>query len=127
VLQRRPIVSVESVEEDYAMLDADDYEIDAPAGMLRRLWDDLPASWRTTKLVVSYTAGWDKVPRGLKTAAGQLARLYWFRGSRDPALKQMAIPGVIERQYYATTAIADPDIPTQVMDMLSPFINTVVG
>ncbi len=126
IVQRRPIVTVDSIVEDELPLAADtDYEFDAGAGLIRRLWNDLPAAWRTTKVVVTYTAGWQEVPQDLKTVALRLLRQYRFREVRDLDVRQFSIPGVIERQYAHT--VADPDIPAELIDMLTPFINHQVG
>lgn len=126
VLARRPIVSVASIVEDENTLETDDFEIHSGAGLLLRLWDDLPASWLPTKVIVGYTAGWATVPDGLRTAAERLARYYWFRDTRDPALKQISIVGVASRQ-FETQPATDPDVPGDVMDMLGPFVNTAIG
>lgn len=127
VLSRRPITQVKSVEEAGTVLNpATDYETLAAAGMLRRLLNDEPAHWGSGKVIVQYTAGWETVPEGLKLAAERLARAYWFQQSRDPAVRQINIPGVIERQYWISAA-SDPDIPKEIMDMLGPYRNTAVG
>jgi len=127
LLARRPIVSVTSIEEDGIALDPADYEILAASGMLRRLSGDAPRSWSLAgKIVVVYVAGWATVPESLKFAAEQLARVYWFQQTRDPALKQISIPGVIERQFWVDTS-NDHDIPQDVMDILEPYRNRSVG
>jgi hypothetical protein len=126
VLGRRPIVSVASIVEDCYTLDADDFEIHSGAGMLLRLWDDFPACWLPVKVVVGYTAGWATVPDGLRTAAERLARYYWFRDMRDPALKQISLAGIGSRSFESQPA-TDPDVPADVMDMLAPFVNTAIG
>lgn len=128
VLARRPIVLVPSVEENGVILDNDDdYAIEAGAGILLRLNGDSPGRWlRGSKIVVTYSAGWGTVPQDLKLAAEQLARGYWFEGTRDPALRQISVPGVIERQFWVGSA-SDPAVPQDVIDMLGPYRNILVG
>jgi hypothetical protein len=126
VLSRRPIVSVTSVTEDGTALTSADYEIFASKGALRRLTGATAMFWYAATTVIVYDAGWDTVPTDIKFAAEQLARAYWFQNARDPALRQISVPGVIERQYWVGSA-GDPDIPQNVMDMLSPYMNPAIG
>ena len=128
ILARRPLVAVSSVQEGAVTLtEATDYVVDGGTGILRRVINDLPASWlRRSTIIVQYQAGWNVVPDGLKMAAEQLARVYWFQNSRDPALKQISVPGVIERQYWVGAA-SDPAVPQDVIDMLGPYRNLLIG
>lgn len=124
ILARLPIVSVTSVVEDGTTLVAADYEILSAAGMLRRLSDDVPGRWETAKIVVVYKAGWATVPAGLKLAAERLMRNYWYDGSRDPAVREIEVPGVMRRSFWVG-ASSDPDIPREIMDLLAPYLNPV--
>jgi hypothetical protein len=127
VLARRPIVSIAEISEDGVdLVQGTDYEIVADAGMVRRLWFDQPSPWRLGKIIVTYTAGWDTVPEGLKFGAAELARTYWYQSERDPAVRQVNIPGVISRSYFGAGA-ADPDIPLAVADALRPYINEAIA
>jgi hypothetical protein len=126
VLSRRPIVAVTSVTEDGTALTSADYEIFASKGALRRLTSATATFWYAMTTVIVYDSGWDIVPSDLKFAAEQLARAYWFQNSRDPALRQISVPGVIEKQFWVG-ASGDPDIPQNVMDMLSPYMNPAIG
>lgn len=125
-LSRRPITAIIGVTEDDIAVDSADYEILAATGMLRRLCNDDAVCWRGCKIVVSYTAGWATVPSGLKLAAEQLLRSYWYDASRDPGLRQIEVPGVISKQFWVGSS-ADPDIPDNVLDMLEPFMNPALG
>lgn len=126
LLARRPVVSVTSVTEDDVAVAAGDYEILASAGSLRRLCDDAPTHWLAAKTVVVYVAGWATVPDGLKRAAEELARQYYFEGSRDPAAREVEIPGVIRRSYWVGSA-SEPDIPQSIMDALMPYKYPAIG
>lgn len=127
ILSRRHVVTIVSVTENDTTLDATDYEIVAGAGLLRRLMNDQPCRWWGTKIIVSYTAGFATVPSGLKLAAEQLLRNYWYQNTRDPTVRQINVPGVVERTYFQGGTTGDPDIPQDVMDMLRPYMNVVIG
>jgi len=75
ILSRRPVVTVSSVVEDGTTLAATDYEVDASAGLLKRLSGDEYTCWSCGKIVVAYSAGWETVPEDLKEAASKLARV----------------------------------------------------
>ena len=123
IVSRRPIVDVISVVEAGVTLDpAADFEIRAGTGQLIRLYDDQPAHWARDKIVVQYDAGWEKVPDGLKGAVEELMQLYWNDVTRDPLLKSVNVPGVLERQYWIGSP-TDPAIPQSVLDRLGPYIN----
>jgi hypothetical protein len=127
VLSRRPIVSVSSVDESGTMLDPADYQIVPSKGELIRLFNGLPSSWwRGQKITIVYEAGWEAVPENLKRAAEQLARDYWFQQARDPAVRQINVPGVVERQYWVGSP-NDPDISQEIMDMLRDYRNVILG
>lgn len=122
ILARRPIVSVQSIVEAGNTLDSSDYEIHASAGTLIRLFNDAPSHWARDKIVVSYTAGWDIVPQGLKRAAERLVQLYWFEIGIDPAVRQENVAGVYSQTRWIGS-VTDPSIPQEVMDDLGPYIN----
>jgi hypothetical protein len=127
VLARRPIVSVSSVTEDGTAVDADDYELDAAAGLLYRLSGDVRTCWPCGKIVVAYAAGWETVPEDLKLAASKLAAVLWSEGERvDPNLKRDRVDGVGEKEYWVSPS-DDPLIPSEVMDLLTPYLNHWVG
>jgi hypothetical protein len=121
-LSRRPIVAITSVVEAGTTLVAADYEVRAGSGGLMRLFNGNPMEWARGLVVVSYDAGWDTVPEGLKRAAEKLMRLYWFKDGRDPNVRQINIPGVMEVQRWIG-ASNDPSISQDVMDDLGPYIN----
>lgn len=124
-LSRRPVVSVASVVEAGTTLAVTSYEIRAGTGGLIRLNSDAPAQWAADKIVVVYDAGWDTVPDGLKRAAEQLMQVYWSQQANDPLVKQISIPGVLERQFWIGSS-SDPAIPQNVMDALGPYMNLLV-
>jgi hypothetical protein len=121
LLARRPIVSVVSIVEDLATLQAADYEIVADAGYIRRLCDDRVTLWSAEKITVVYAAGWDVVPDDLSLAAAKLAAVFWTEGRKiDPSLKRVKIEGISEREYWVPPT-SDPAIPREVCDLLRDF------
>lgn len=121
-LSRRPIASVASVVEAGVTLDPGSFEIRAGTGALVRLNNDVPMQWARNKIVIVYDAGWDVVPDGLKRAAEQLMQIYWSQQVKDPLVRQVSIPGVLERQFWIGAA-TDPAVPQDVMDDLGPYMN----
>lgn len=119
VLARRPIVSITSIVEDDETLDADDYEIEASAGMLRRL-DDIgcPTTWSyRSKITVVYAAGWATVPADLKFAAAKFVQALTQEGDRDPLLKSESIDGVGSFEWWVDPTRSSV-VPADVMDIL---------
>lgn len=57
-----------------------------------------------------------------KRAAEDLMTIYWSEGFKDPLLRSVNVPGVLERQ-YRIGARTDPAIPQSVIDKLGPYIN----
>lgn len=127
VLSRRPVTAIASVTADGTALDADDYETEDGAGLLYRLSGDCRTDWCAAKVVVAYTAGWPVVPQDLALAASKLAAAVWAEGRRaDPNLRSEEIPGVITQTWWVGPK-DDPAIPGEVMDLLAPYINSVIG
>ena len=117
VLSRRPVVSVTSVTEIDAALTSADYEIEAGAGLLRRLAAGRPWCWPCRKVVIVYQAGWQTVPDDLKLAAAKFVQAEWQQGSRDPLLRRVKVEGISEREYWVDPT-KDSVIPAEVMDIL---------
>lgn len=123
ILSRRPIVKINSIVEAGITLDpTSDIEVRGAEGALIRLIDDKPAQWARDKIVVNYDAGWAVVPDGLKRAAEELMTFYWSEGFKDPLLRSINVPGVVEKQYWIGSP-SDPAIPQSVLDKLGPYIN----
>lgn len=126
VLSRRPVVAINSIVEAGVTLDPTvDIEIRGAEGSLIRLIDDKPAHWARDKVVINYDAGWDTVPDGLKRAVEEMMTFFWSEGFKDPLMRSLNIPGVVEKQYWIGSPSA-PAIPQSVMDKLGPYINTLV-
>ncbi len=121
VLARWPLVSVTSITEDSVALTASDYEPDAAPGFLYRLASDTRVEWSTAKTTVVYVAGWATVPEDLKLAAKKLASFYWSQQVRDPLIRGITIPDVIEKQFWVGDSTKGRGIPEDVANLLRPF------
>jgi len=128
VLSRRPVTAITSVVVDDVTYDADEYEIHAARGILRRLIDDAPAGWAGEKITVVYTAGWATVPPSLKAAAMKSVRILWSEdgpnAKADPNLKRTRIEGVGEQEFWVGAA-SDPLLSMEIQELLAPFRNDV--
>lgn len=127
VLARRPVTAVTSITENGTLLDSSAYEADAAAGLLYRLSSDTRICWPGVKIVAVYQAGWATVPSDLALAAAKLAKHFWAEGRRsDPNLRSEEIPGVISKTWWVGPK-DDPAIPGEVLDLLAPYRNHVIG
>jgi hypothetical protein len=126
ILSRRPIVSVISVVEAGVTLDPSCYDVFPGAGILLRLLNGYPSWWVPEQVIVSYVAGFATIPQALKRAANKMMRLYWYENTRDPLLKSISVPNVIEKTFWIG-GTADPALPQDVMDDLAPFLNPCMG
>lgn len=136
-LRRFPIASVTSVIEDNAVeddgitpltVDPSDYEIDPTAGLLWRLLCDHPSFWYAGKIAVTYVGGYDlptTVDLRLQQACLLLLKHRWAARGRDPMLRQVSIPGIIERQYWVGSPGAS-DMPPEAASLLESFRERVV-
>jgi hypothetical protein len=104
-------------------LASSDYEFDVAAGLVWRLLSDRRAEWPYGKVTVGYTAGYvlpASVPSSLEKGCLILVRTYYHDSKRDPAVRQVNIPGVMERSYWVGSP-TDPALPKDVTDLLDPF------
>lgn len=127
ILPRKPVAEITSIVENGATLGDDAYDVNAAAGLIKRLSGDVETKWPSGKIVIVAECGWDTVPDDMKLAAAKLAALVWSEGERvDPNLKRVNIPGVEEREYWVAPNL-DALLPQEILDLLSPYINRVVG
>jgi hypothetical protein len=99
-----------------------DYEFDAACGLLFRLSAGERTKWCCSKLIVNYIAGWSSVPEDMKMAASKLVNEAFTTGSRDPNLKRLFIPGVVEKDFWVSPK-DDPLMSGEVCALLAPYVN----
>jgi hypothetical protein len=116
-----PIVSVDLVIRDGITLAPDDYRISPDVGQLLMLSGDTPCSWYGQRIEVTYTGGWvdlTDVPANVAAACTTLVSYRRSSRARDPALRQISVPGVMDRIYYsapvASGAGASSGLPSEV-------------
>ena len=127
VLSRRPVTAIASITLNGEAMAADGYEFDAGAGLLYRLDGDNRSWWMgSSKVVVTYTAGYADVPVDIRMAAKKMVTEMWAATTRDPNLKRVVIEGIGEREYWVPPT-TDPLVSSEVMDLLAPYRNVWVA
>lgn len=130
ILNRTPVVSITSAEEDDVAVDSDEYEVDKPIGALYRLDSSgYRSCWQFCKSAeVVYSGGWKMpgesgrtLPEGIEAACVALVRSYWFNRTRDPLVKSEEIPGVMSQSYWIGGVGQSGELPPDVISMLHPF------
>lgn len=125
-LARRPVSDIDSVTVDGTALDADEYEVDATAGLLYRLnGDDERMAWSAGKVVVVYTAGYallDSLPHGIERACLLLLRSYVSAAARDPMMKAEQVDGVGRMEYWVGSTNGASGLPPDVEALLRPHV-----
>ena len=117
-LARRPVTSITSVDIDGEAVDAADYEI--VGRNLYALTDDEITEWTSGKITVVYVAGYPTAQADMKMAASKLVTSTSAESGRDPSLKRVDIPGVIEEEYWVGPT-SDPLLSREIADLLSPY------
>lgn len=100
ILARRFVASVSALTIDGVAAASSDYELDAVAGMNRRLYDGRYGLWCPAVIVVSYQAGFSEVPADLVLAAMQAVQEQWSAKNRDPLLKRDKVDGMGEQEFW---------------------------
>lgn len=126
LLARRFVKAITSVTVDGTVLDPADYEVDRVAGMLYRLENDRRVEWAAGKVTIVYEAGLETIPSDVKLAASKLMASYKSETGRDPNLKREKVEGVSEMEYWVGSK-DDPAVPSDVMDILSRYMNPAIG
>lgn len=121
-LSRRS-VSITSVTIDGDAVDAADYE--AVGRNLYALTSDERTDWTAGKITVVYVAGFVTAPDDLKLAASKLVTATNSETARDPSLKRVDIPGVIEKEYWVGPS-DDHFVSSEIGDLLLPYVERFV-
>lgn len=123
ILSRYPVGEITSVVENGETLDAGAYELNAESGLLIRLHSDRPCWWPYGKITVVYRAGYalpDAAPEGLRQAALQLVKAYYYGTDRDPLMRSESVDGLSSATFDTVSAGA---LPHDVRELLGPFRN----
>lgn len=105
IMTRRFVDTVSSISVDGTALDAAEYEIDKAAGLARRLSSSgYYIRWTSGIIVMTYLAGFETVPNGLKDAAKLELVARWSMSDRDPAVKRDRTQGLGETEYFPSSS-----------------------
>lgn len=127
VLSRRPVTGTPVCVLDDVTLDDDEFLVDAGAGLLTKMTggdDSLPSWWFGTRLVVTYTAGYetiDDLPRPIEAACLGLLRHRSAATGRDPLLRRLEVPGVAMEEYWIGGRGDDGDLPPEITSALARY------
>lgn len=124
-LRRFPVSEITSITEDDAALDVADYELDSERGKLLRLSSSAPGYWANSKIVVSYTGGYEllgTLPYEVERACLSLVRSYAARHSQNPLLRSEEVPGVQRFDYQVNQIGTHGDMPPDAVALLRPFV-----
>jgi hypothetical protein len=120
ILTRFPVVAVASlVENDTALVDATDFEVDKQTGIVTRLRNDRAWQWPAlSKIVVVYSSGYDlplSAPAALQQACIQLVKSYYIGADRDPIMRSETVDQLSAASYF------DTSIPPDVLGLIEKF------
>lgn len=125
LVKRYPIqVVTEIIEDTIVLVAGTDYEVDAGAGIIYRLSDTSRIPWTGQLVVVDYTGGYltaDDVPGDIQTACLTLLKHRRASQTRDPTLKALSIPGVIDRQYWVGGSGDYAGLPPEVLGLIERY------
>lgn len=96
ILTRRPVVSVAAITAGTETLAEGGWELDGRF-LCRLSAGGERIGWRSGKVTVAYTAGYDLpagAPADLAAEAMALIKAAWFGRDRDPALRSQAFDGI---------------------------------
>jgi uncharacterized phiE125 gp8 family phage protein len=130
-LSEYPVSEVLVTEnEDDAPLDDADIEVDAGTGLIYRLCDGKRTTWKCTKAVVTYTAGYaeDEIPAPLQDAAIQTMKAAWFERTRDPNLMSQSSQNAGDQRWYVGSPSGqDSTLPPDIMPILDRYRKVFAG
>jgi hypothetical protein len=137
VLDRAPVVSIDSIVVDDATepLDPSLYRCDPEIGLVYALnGSGFPWRWLFYKsLVVNYTGGYllpgqtnRNLPVGIEGAVVDMVQSFWLARGRDPLLKRVDLPGVINREWWVGTVGEAGELPPGIVIKLAPFRRALV-
>lgn len=121
-LARVPVVEITAVTEAGSELAEDDWRLEGRG--LYRVAGSADTNWSVGETVVSYDAGWATVPDDLKYAAIKFMQAELNTAGRDPLLRRVSIPDVIEKEFWVDPTKSEI-VPAEVLSILERggFIN----
>lgn len=129
LVMARRFVGTISVIEKGVSLPAEEFSLDAAAGLLLRLRGGEPCEWACGAIKVTYQAGFEEVPTDLAQVASEMVSRR-LGTARDPMLKRrrVDVPGVeeVEEEFWVD-ANAAVDITPDMAAVLLAYRTPVFG
>lgn len=120
VLRVTPVISIQSVAAvDGATIDVAQLDLRSDTGIVSYLRGQLFPSFASLLYDVTYTAGWDPVPKDLMLAVKELVRHFWEGSQRGP----VARPGT---DTPSTSGIAG-GLPDVVAELIDPYVPVAIA
>ncbi len=126
ILSRRFVSAIATVSVSGVAIDSSFWELDGPAGLLRRLdSSDRYTRWAAgSKVTVRYAAGFAAVPDDLKACAVDLVRMADSVGDRDPLLRAQQWEGIGREEYQIVSGMAmEGGMPKDIASRLSAYMS----
>ncbi len=122
-LSRWPIISLIAVVTEAGALAADQYEVDAEAGLLYRLTGNRRRiNWAPGRVSVDYVTGFEALPGGIERATILMVRNAFTSRGRDPTLRTDDVSGIGSSTFGLGTSF-----PPEVEELLLPYRATHIG
>ncbi len=135
ILNRAPVVSIDSIMADDAIVDPALYRIDPDIGLVYALnGSGFPWRWFFYRsLVVNYTGGYllpgqanRNLPVGIEGAVVDMVQGFWLAKGRDPMLKRVDLPGLVTREWWVGTVGEAGELPPGVVAKLAPYRRALI-
>ncbi len=135
VLNRAPLVSIDSIVLDGDTVDPTLYRYDADTSQVYALMTiGYPWRWLFYKsIIVNYTGGYllpgqagRDLPAGIEGAVVDMVQSFWLAKGRDPLLKRVDIPGLVSREWWVGNVGESGELPPGIVTKLAPFRRVLI-
>lgn len=121
---RWPILTLSSLVDDTdTLIDGTDFRSDLPKGLFYRLSPFIGSvvDWPAVPVTLIYQAGFATVPADVEDAVIRMVRSRWFAKGRDPMVREINVPGVLEQQFWIPTGTDAGAMTPDVTDILDNY------
>lgn len=125
ILKRGFVGEVTVTENGTELAEDTDFEVNADAGIIRRLCSDVATCWPCGTIVVSYTAGFATVPAVVKAVAKDYIRMRLSVGERDPLERSVQVEG-LDTISYREGSSGESGFADAARDRLARFVRLVI-
>lgn len=124
-LRRYPIASVTAITEDGIALDpTSEFEIDSEYGIIYRLSGSVRTPWCSALIQITYAGGYataDDVPGDIQKACLLALKHRRAAQTRDPMLRRVSTPGVLEQEWTTGSGKSATGLPTEAIDVIDHY------